>query len=187
LKPKLPCAGLAIVAAFSAGLLIFWQYREPALAQQITMPEARCFLIVFGAGDKQPSAWGGSITATGAQILALEGWRFGPRDSTDGRATWKITTRYGPRSGGNQRPLMENGILVTAAITDASARFTVDTEQGAFTFTAADIGYATLKTFLNKRVLLEEVPLTRRLTTFEEEQDHPALAASGDDVWVSPM
>jgi hypothetical protein len=36
-----------------------------ALAQQVAMPEARCFLIVFGAADKEPSAWDGSITLAG--------------------------------------------------------------------------------------------------------------------------
>jgi len=102
-----------------------------ALAQQVAMPEARCFLIVFGAADKEPSAWDGSITLAGGQVLSLEGWRFGGRD------------------------------------------------------TAGEIGYTSLKPFLTKRVLVEQAPLTQRLTTSEEEQDHPGMAQSGDDVWLS--
>ncbi len=177
------CASVAAVAA--AGALLFWQGRRQALAQPVTMPEGRCFLMVFGAGDKEPAVWDGSISVAGGTLLSLEGWRFSGKDATDGRATWKLSTRYGPGSGGNQGPLMENGILVTAAVPDAAARFTVETRQGSFTFTAADIGYNTLRPFLSKRVLIEQMPLTRRLTSSVEEQDHPAIAQSGDDVWVS--
>jgi len=78
---------------------------------------------------RKRAAWDGSITATGAQILALEGWRFAKQDSTDGRATWKITTRYGPGSGGNQGSLMENSILAATALQEPPPRFSVQTIQ----------------------------------------------------------
>lgn len=175
-------AAAAAVAAFS----FFPQYRLVSPMDQAALPQAAAYLIVFGAGDKQPAAWDGSIRLSGGQILNIQGWRFSGRDSTDQRWNWKLSTRYGPATGGGAPgPLLENGILVTAALADPSARFTVDTVQGSFSFAAQKISYASLKPFLNKRVLVEQIQPTFQLTSSEEEQDHPALAQSGDDVWLS--
>ncbi len=177
---------LIVMVAVVTALSLYSQYQQSPSSGEVTMPEARSHLIVFGNGDKAPAVWDGRVTLSSGQILSIQGWRFSGQDTTDQRSNWKVSTRYGPATGNQtQGPLLENGLLVTATFADPAARFSVETLQGSFSFTAEEITYGSLKPFLNKRVLVEQVPVTQQLTTSEEEQDFPAVAQSGDDVWVS--
>jgi len=75
--------------------------------------------------------------------------------------------------------------MVAAKLEDSQARFAVETAQGSFAFTAAELPYGVVRSYLKNRVLVERVPTSVQLTVSDEEQDFPAVAQSGDDVYVS--
>ncbi|MEK7407091.1 MAG: hypothetical protein AAB225_18620, partial [Acidobacteriota bacterium] len=166
-------------------LIVLATLRQSQGPAQIPAPAATAYLVAFGVGDREPAAWNGSITATGARILGIRGWRFAQRDTTDGRTNWRLSTRFGNAGSGNQGPLMENGVVVTAALDNPAALFSLATDQGGFSFPAQEVTPEPIKRFLNGRALVLQVPAAVQLTTSIEEQDFPAAAQRGDDVWVS--
>ena len=81
--------------------------------------------------------------------------------------------------------MMENGVVITANLTDPAAQFSLTTAQGDVSFSAADVNYGSMKSYLKGRVLVDRVPTTLQLTSSIEEEDFPAAAQSGDTVYVS--
>jgi len=159
-------------------------------SREIAMPEAVAFRLLLGVTDTQPTRWDGRVTVSGGSVTAIQGWRFGPDDSTDYRSTWKLSTRAGlvrvnQLKKGANIPIADNGVIITAAIESPSARFEVETPHGNFSFTAGELPYGESKTVLNERVRVDRVPPTVQLTVSAEEQDHPALAQDGDTVYLA--
>jgi hypothetical protein len=152
----------------------------PALAAD--MPSGTSFLVLLGVGDKAVTVWDGAVTLTDGSITAIQGWRFGGKDSTDNKSKWTLSTRA---SSGNNAPMMENGIIITANLTDPAAQFKLTTAQGEISFSAADVTYGAMKSFMKGRVYVDRVPATLQLTSSAEEEDFPAAAQSGDTVYVS--
>src|SRR5262249_29259692 len=128
--------------------------------------------------------------AIGATIGAMEIWRPGPDDRVDGR-TWKLSTHRLPPQGaaaiqaGRPGPMVENGLLISAELSDPEAKFEIQTAQGNFSFTANQIELGAARNFLDDRVSVERVPSTRQITNSIEEQDYPAAAQSGDTVYIA--
>jgi len=172
---------LLLMLCFAAfGLFLYSQRRNPLPPDWLATPPATSFLIQFGVGDTDPAVWDGRITASGGWIFNLEGWRFSGKDTSDGTSTWNLSTRLG-QAGGS---LVENGIIVSGTFYPTTT-FTVDTAQGSFSFAAQEVKFGAPKPFMNKRVLVQQVPRTAQLTSSLEDQDFPAIAQNGDDVWVS--
>src|SRR5260370_17388643 len=87
---------LAAVAAFAGKKL---HYPEAAAAPAvISSPQAQSFLVILGVGDKAATNWDGSVTANGATILGLKGWRFSATDSISGTSTWNLAVPPVPPS-----------------------------------------------------------------------------------------
>jgi hypothetical protein len=63
------------------------------------MPAAECFRVVFGAGDREPGVWDGRVGLSSGSVISIQGWRFAGNDSSDYKATWKASTRYGVPAG----------------------------------------------------------------------------------------
>ena len=119
---------LALGVALAASL--YSQYRPadaPTLAAD--MPSGTSFLVLLGVGDKAATAWDGTVSVTGATITGIQGWRFGAKDSVDNRSGRKLSTRV---SSASAAPMMENGIIITANLTDPAAQFKIITTQGEF-------------------------------------------------------
>lgn len=174
---------LAVPAASLLSLL-----PQPRQAEPLAMPPAVAFRILLGIGDKQPTDWSGKLALTGGRVLSIQGWRFSGKDSTDYRSSWKASTRRGvvqAAAAGVLGPMLENGVIVTAALQDAEAQFLVDTSQGSFSFRAADVPFGKALPALGGRVRIDRVPVTLQLTTSPEEQDFPAAAQDKDSVWVA--
>lgn len=163
--------------------------RQPPAGQPLPMPQATSFRIQLGIGDKQPTDWSGKLTLKGGRVISIQGWRFAGSDSTDYRSSWKASTRRGllpaAARAGALGPVLENGVIVAAALEDPAAAFTVETTQGAFTFRASEVPYGKTLEALDGRARIDRVPTTLQLTTSPEEQDFPAAAQSRDSVWVS--
>ena len=146
--------------------------------------------ILLGVTDKDSVRWDGSLAVRGAQVAALEPWRFDAGDSISGSG-WKLSTHpaqlflggifYGPG-----KTIVPNGMV--AQLSDARPDATVDvtTTQGSFSFQLSQIPYGKSIALLDGRVQVDRVPPVTRITDTPEEQDYPsaALDKSGN-AWVA--
>lgn len=158
--------------------------------QPLAMPESVTFRVLLGVTDAEPTDWSGSVVLTGGSVRSIKGWRFAQNDSTDYQSSWKLSTRRGivraaQKKGGNRAPMEDNGVLITASLDSPDARYEIRTPAGAFSFVARELPYGESKAVLDGRARVERVPGSLQLTTSAEEQDHPALAQRGDDLYLA--
>jgi hypothetical protein len=181
--PVLVLLVLAAVGAVAAKRYLRPDISAP-LAAPISAPASQSYLVILGIGDKAAANWDGSITATGASILGLQGWRLGGADSISGTTSWKLSTRTAPILNGTG-PIEETGVIVTVSAAAAPIAFDVKTTQGNFTFSSQDVSFGTSKTILNGRALVAQTAVPLQLTSSAEEEDFPSMAQSGDDVYLA--
>src|SRR5579871_2853638 len=141
---------LAAIAAFAAKRLIYTP--SYPLAAPIAAPAGQTsYIIALGVGDNAPTVWDGSITATGATIVGVTGWRFSATDAISGSASagwsWKASTRTTP-SINPPGPFQETGVIVTASAATGPITFNVTTKGGDFSFASTDVPFGTTKFFL---------------------------------------
>ena len=190
MKAKFWISAVIMAGAIATGWTLFSQNKRTT---ELESPQAVTFRILFGIADTDPTVWDGKVSISTGTVLSIQGWRFSGGDSSDYRSAWKVSTRQGPgraaavrKQGANGRgPMLDNGVLVGADLKDPNARYEITTAQGDFAFQAKEIPYGAAKTFLYGRVQVDRVPTTVQLNTSDEEQDHPAIAQAGDDVYVS--
>ena len=176
---------LLALAIFGGRRLLFPQTSTPAAP--IASPNAESFLLLVGIGERADTNWDGSITATGGTILSLKGWRFTGTDSIAGTSSWKMAVRMtssGPSETGNGL-FQENGLIVTIARSSTPVTLDVKTTQGNFSFTSQDVSFGASKAFLTGRALVMPTAAPLQLTSSDEEEDFPAMAQSGDDVYLA--
>jgi hypothetical protein len=166
------------------------QHAQESRSRQIAMPETTTFRVLVGLGDMEPTEWDGSVKLSGGKVTGIQGWRFADTDSSDYQSSWKASTRRAVNPAAQKKkkaagPLLENGVLISAALSSPQARFEISTSHGSFAFAAQEIAMGESKSFLDGRVSVDRTPSTVQLTTSEEEQDFPAIAQSGDDVYVA--
>lgn len=137
--------------------------------------------ILFGLTDIEPTAWNGTVSISSGTVRAIQGWRFGPDDSTDYSGSWKAATRA---QGNGEGSILENGVVITA---DAApdARWSLHTPRGDFSFTLHDVPWGDQKTYLDGAVAVDRVPATTQLTTSDDDEDFPAIARRGNNIRVA--
>jgi hypothetical protein len=175
---------LAITAALLAGLSL---HSKAQVARGTEMPAATAFRILLGVGDKAPGVWDGSVRVSPGKIVGIQGWRFRKGvDTTDSRSSWKCSSGLTSTHSANETsPVLENGVVVAASSAEAGAKFDVQTKQGNFSFEAGEIPFGAPKSFLGGRVTVDRAPSTVQLTSSPEDEDFPAVAQSGDTVYVT--
>src|SRR5579862_2414148 len=95
-------------------------------AKHINASEAIAFRIVFGAGDKEPAQWNGSLQIAGGLIALMEGWRFGPGDQIAANGSWKLSTERPARGTETALgPIAEKAVVVTAGGASEATRIDV--------------------------------------------------------------
>jgi hypothetical protein len=137
--------------------------------------------VLFGLTDTDPTSWDGTVSLSSGTVKAIQGWRFGPEDSTDYSSSWKAATRS---QGNGPDMVLENGVVITADIAP-DARWSLHTAKGDFSFTLHDVPWGDQKTFLDGSVAVDRVPPTTQLTTSNDDEDFPAIARHGDDIRVA--
>ena len=172
-------AALAVAVAAAAIFLTVPSSVEASPQAGPARPQLVEYCLLFGVGQQEPARWDGSIEASGARVAGIRGWRAAEDDAIDG-ASWRLATRRVVLTRGNRNveryPALENGVYITSELTDANASFRVSTEQGDFSFRAADLQPGSPKAYLDGKVSVEQTPVTTALTSSREEQDFPALA-----------
>ncbi len=163
---------------------------RPLLPTPIASPNAQTFLLIFGVGETAATKWDGSIAATGGTILSLAPRRFLDTDSIKGTSSWTITARMtsaGPNETGTDL-FQENGLIVTVAQSQTRpSRSTSPRRRCNFSFTSQDVTFGNPgKSFLNgPRVDDAHGARCSNSTSSPEEEDFPAMAQSGDDVYLA--
>ena len=179
-------AGLLVVGAAVAVVLFpHGTNAQSGLGATVPMKGGDSFRILFGLADQEPTSWDGSVKVSGGTVYSITGWRFFDTDVTDYQSSWKLSTRHSRPLQAPNGPIIENGIIVTAGIVDENSRFDVQTLNGSFSFTAKQVPYGEGQTFLAGRVAVDRVPPTVQLTPSQEDEDFPAIAHSGGDVWAT--
>ncbi|HEV2199575.1 MAG TPA: hypothetical protein VGR73_07130 [Bryobacteraceae bacterium] len=177
-----------LVLAVLAGVVakrVFYPSVSIRAASTIAGP-GLSYLIVLGVNDTAPTVWDGTINVSGASIEILRGWRFKPgSDSLNGTTGWTMSTRTTLAIPPAVGPVQENGIIAKISVPAGIATFSVTTPHGNFSFSTADVSFGVNKTFLSGRALVTEVNAQFQLTTSDEEEDFPAMAQSGDDVYLT--
>jgi hypothetical protein len=175
------------VAAAVAGERVLDSRVSPLAVTTISSPASASYLVILGVGDQTPTTWDGSITATGATITSLQGWRFDGTDSISATNTWKMGTRMAPAppNVSGVSLMQENGLIVTIPATTSPVTFAVKTTQGNFSFSTADVPFGSSKPFLGGSALVAQTAAPLQLTNSEEEEDFPSMAQSGDDVYLA--
>ncbi|MBL8173783.1 MAG: hypothetical protein JNK48_03890 [Bryobacterales bacterium] len=176
--------GLILFALLcGAAALSLYPQRRPANAVPASNGGTLSFRILLGVNDRSGQRWDGSIKVSSGRITEIRGWRFNATDSAD-LTGWKVATRTAEGKKGKAAGILENGVVVTAAAGE-DARFDVQLAQGAFSFQARDLPYGTERTFLDGKVAVDRAPAITQLTESDEDQDFPAIAASGSSVYVT--
>lgn len=174
----------------------FLLYPQAGGNASIAMPEAVSYRLLFGIADTSTTRWDGSVRVQGGTVRSIQGWRFADSDSTDNQRSWKLSTRAPVVRGGAKKGAFkkkggpggataDNGVVVTATLQDPKANFQIETPQGNFSFSAAELPFGEAKVVLDGKARVERVPASVRLTDSNEEQDHPALAKAGEDVYLA--
>jgi hypothetical protein len=138
-------------------------------------------LIIFGVTDKEPTDWSGEISVSTGEIIALSGWRLGPKAAIEGNRFF-LNSRF---AGPQQKQIIPPGLFVTLqAPEDATVR--VATKQGEFSFRLGEIVFGQPKLFLDGRVRVERIPASFRLTSATTEEDFPvAVTDAKGNLWVA--
>src|SRR5260370_18641414 len=147
------------------------QYAQDGKSKQIAMPETTTFRVLLGVGDTVSTNWDGSVKLTGGKVTGIQGWRFAENDSSDDKSSWKVSTRGGGaigagKKGGQKKgpgPVLENGVLISAALANPEARFDIRTSQGSFAFMAREIPAGGSNSYLDGKVTLDTTPSTTPL------------------------
>lgn len=171
--------GLRTGAAWAAVTVFLFTLR--AQIPENPQPRTVSVRVLFGLTDTIPAKWDGAVTLESGTVKAIQGWRFGPEDSTDYSQTWKAATR--PQGAGTDN-VLENGVLITADTTE-EARWRLHTPKGDFSFTLHDVRWGERRTFLDGAVAVDRIPPTTQITTSDDDEDFPAIARSGHDLWLS--
>ncbi len=149
-------------------------------------------LILFGTGDREPSAWNGRLSIEGGEIHAIEEYRFEPPDRMLPEGGWAIQTqatrilKTSPveGSGSAETRVIPKGLLVRGA--GPGARLTVSAAGQSFSSRPASLGFGEIQRELGGRVEIRRIPPATDLSgTPLREHDFPSIAAGSSAVWVT--
>jgi hypothetical protein len=175
---------LLAAAVYLAQLEVRSQSRNAPV--QANVPGSATFRLIFGGRDKAPTKWDGSLRSSGGRIGAIEGWRLAAGDTAKAPAVWAISTQQSPRGAETRLgEIAEKGVVVTVEGLLPDANVDVQTAGGNFTFTGRNVPLGAQLAVLDGRARVERLPETRALTTSLEDQDYPAIAASGDTIYLT--
>src|SRR5579862_2959383 len=173
-------------ALLLAGGAVWYLYPQSQPPAQTPSPKNLSFLVAFGVGDKTAAAWNGTIDVTGGSISSLKGWRFAGKDAIQGTTGWTLTTKAAAVVSGTGN-VLENGVILTSPDNGGNPAFTVSltASKQTFSFTAQEIQFGPPKSFLAGRAIVLRVPPGLPLGQTIEEEDFPAIAQSGDDIYMA--
>jgi hypothetical protein len=145
--------------------------------------------LIFGLGDTDASTWNGSVTAQGAQVTAIDPWRFEGADAAAG-SRWQVQLHhirlFGNAANLQNAPFVANGVIVRLSNANPDVALHVETQQGNFDLRLADIPYGKAQYQVNGRVMVDRIPPVTQITATPDEQDCPAAATDKNgNIWLA--
>ncbi len=156
----------------------------------IATAEDAALLIQFGIGDKEPTIWDGTLTATPGKVTEISGYRFEQKDAVQGNSGWKASTRTpqgavrprgnNPKKMGAARqmgPIFENGVFVKLRDVTPDSVLEMTTAQGKVSFKLDDVALGEVDSLMEGRVAVQRTAFNlRRMSDERTDDDFPALA-----------
>lgn len=149
------------------------------------------FLLQLGLGDKEPTAWDGSLKVSEGKVTDLRGYRFERQDKLVGKNGWQAGTRaealqgrannpkklgMAKRAQQNLGPIKENGVFVRLTGVKDDSVVEVETKQGNFSFKVGEVKYGDSLDQLDGRAAVSRTAVPGRLMSPERtEDDYPAI------------
>jgi hypothetical protein len=157
-------------------------------------PSVASVRIRFGVTDAQPAPWDGDFTVDGGESLGLRIWHPRPGDRVEGNTRFTVSTRPGPiftlRPVEEEPPFPQEKYLWHAGViadikSASSARLTVRTKQGQFSFRLADIATGRSSPFLNGRVVVDRVATAQKVSSADQQADFATVLGGDKEVWTA--
>jgi hypothetical protein len=185
----LPAAALIAGGAF----LITQRGSGQPQSNVIIQDDAICFRVEFGVADTSVKAWDGKVSATGGQLVAVRPWRPRPGDSITGTsfhlASHKgINFTHRPWEAARLEParpyFLRPGLIID--VKGAASRVRVESGDGAFEFSAADVPFGKTHRLNSGRVAVERVAVAQSVSGPQGQADFATLTTgSGGELWTA--
>ena len=164
-------------------------------ASELSGDDVASFRVRFGLHDTAETAWDGSVSVSGGELIQLRDWHPRPENEILSPNRWKLSTHKGvnyrvanylhPPDTGVQAYYWTPGVVLDVRGRD-SARVRIETARGEFEFRSGDVPLGEPGRFLGGAAVVERVPPSEKLTGDEYEDDFVAiLGGDGGEVWVA--
>lgn len=147
--------------------------------------------LLFGMDETETSKWDGNVRVDGASVTSIEPWRFEGSDAINGNA-WQVQLHpirlfgNGGQFAFRRLPVVANGVIVRLSNANPGATLHVDTVQGNFNVSLAEIPYGKAQYALNGRVMADRIPPSTRIMHNPDEKDYPAAATDRNgNIWFA--
>jgi hypothetical protein len=136
--------------------------------------------IDLGLKDESGTPWDGEVQISQGRIVAVEIAQGNPKATVNGNKFIVRTVLQ------KKKDIILKPVLRVAVDAPESAKVTVKTKQGDFTFTLADLAGGEARTFLAGQAAVSRQDAAVRLTGVDTEDDYPALArAPNGTLWLA--
>ncbi|MEW6357380.1 MAG: hypothetical protein AB1696_13705 [Planctomycetota bacterium] len=159
------------------------------LAAQVEMETGTVQVsISFRPIEKTETAWDGSASVSPGEIKKIEIVAAAFGNQVEGN-TWKaLTPKSYPMFGYLQlqkgKPVqirvVDTGVILTLANTQADSKVSVTTVNGNFEFALSDVQYGDTKRFLNGNAVVNRIPTPTLLVSAPTEDDYASAALAPD-------
>jgi hypothetical protein len=137
--------------------------------------------VLLGLKDREATRWDGEVKVSEGNVALLEVQR--PPNRRVNGAHFRV---HSVVRGQQQQRNVVHPVLRINLAAPPTATVTIDTEQGSFSFTPADLADGQARDFLEGRVSVERQDPATRLTGRATEDDFPALARGRDGrTWLA--
>ena len=164
-------------------------------APELTGDDIASFRVRFGLNDTAETAWDGSVSVSGGELLQVRDWHPRPENEMLPPNRWKLSSHQGvnyrvapylhPPNTGVQEYYWTPGVILDVR-GGAGVRVRIETPQGNFDFRGRDVPLGELQRFLGGAAVVERVLPAEKLTGEDYEDDFVAiLGGDTGEVWVA--
>lgn len=194
---------LFLVISLSLASLVAQSTTQTTLQDPPT-DASTALLFSFGLGDTEETAYDGSMSVEGGELVALAGYEMRAGDLIRDPRRWELSTRPAfpfSRRGHDEGILVDlpDGVMLQPRMyaylnAVGATRVSVDTVAGDFSFSVREIPALGQRTYLDGKVSVERAPVAMLMGRTEErrygqrwtDNDVPDVAVtSGGDVWTA--
>lgn len=144
------------------------------------------FSVLFKVGlkDAAPTAWQGTVSATGATLTAVTGWRFRTGDSVGQGNAYQLRTDERLNGQGKLLGTLPKGLLVTGD-TQGGARLTFTANSVTWEVSVADLTWGEARVHPSGDLSAQLAPAYTTLSGPTREDDYPAACTLPGDTTVA--